>query len=69
MTSLYASGAIVLYLLSFGYQVVRLRKQRPVPTPLLQALTALAIALHGLAVADFLFIEEGLDLSLLNLIK
>lgn len=67
MTSLYASGAIVLYLLSFGYQVVRLRKQRPVPTPLLQALTALAIALHGLAVADFLFIEEGLDLSLLKI--
>ena len=67
MTSLSASGAIVLYLLSFGYQVVRLRKQKPVPTPLLQALTALAIALHGLAVADFLFTEEGLDLSLLKI--
>ena len=67
MTSLFASAAIAIYLLAFGYQVLQLRKQINTPTLALQLATALAIVLHSLAVADFLFSSKGLDLSLLKI--
>ena len=67
MTSLLASAAIAIYLLAFGYQVLQLRKQINIPTLALEIATGLAIVLHSLAVADFLFSSEGLDLSLLKI--
>lgn len=67
MTSLLASAAIAIYLLAFGYQVLRLRKQNNIRTLALEIATGVAIVLHSLAVADFLFSPEGLDLSLLKI--
>ena len=67
MTSLFASAAIALYLVSFSYQVVQLRKQIHTPSMLLQLIAPVAIVLHSLAVADLLFHSDGLDLSLLKI--
>ena len=67
MTSLFASAAIAVYLLSFGYQVLQLRKRINSPTTALRLVALLAIGLHSLAVADFLFSADGLDLSLLKI--
>ena len=67
MTSVFASAAIAVYLLSFGYQILQLRKQINSPSTALRLVTLLAIGLHSLAVADFLFSADGLDLSLLKI--
>jgi len=67
MTTVFASAAIALYLLCFGFQVVQLRKQKHTPSRALQIIAAVAIVLHSLAVADFLFHPDGLDLSLLKI--
>ena len=67
MTSFFASSAIAVYLLAFGYQLSQLRKHPNVTPTAFQLGAALAIVLHSFAISGFLFTPGGSDLSLLKI--
>lgn len=62
--SVFSYLSIFIYLTGLAYLLVNITRNPNFDTSLLQRLAALAIVSHGIAAANMLFVEEGLDLSL-----
>ena len=62
--SVFSYLSIFIYLIGLAYLLVNITRNPNFDTSLLQRLAALAIVSHGIAAANMLFVEEGLDLSL-----
>jgi ABC-type uncharacterized transport system permease subunit len=62
-------SAIALYLLGWAAYVLKLSNKGRIKINLIQALTGLAIVIHGFATFGLLLHEGGLDLSLLKILS
>ena len=62
------SGAAALYLISWLFQVIKLRDPEASKTAILQVIAAGAMVLHGFTTWGLLFIDTGLDLGLLKVL-
>lgn len=67
-TFILGSSAIALYLLGWAAYVLKLCNKGQIKINLIQALTGLAIVLHGSATFGLLLHDGGLDLSLLKIL-
>lgn len=61
-------AAIATYLAGWVFHQQQLRLDKQTTPAALQAVAATAIVLHGLTIGDLLFVDSGLDLSLLKII-
>jgi ABC-type uncharacterized transport system permease subunit len=68
-TFILGSIAIALYLLGWAAYVLKLSNKGRIKINLIQALTGLAIVIHGFATFGLLLHEGGLDLSLLKILS
>jgi ABC-type uncharacterized transport system permease subunit len=68
-TFILGSSAIALYLLGWAAYVLKLSNKGRIKINLIQALTGLAIVIHGFATFGLLLHEGGLDLSLLKILS
>lgn len=68
-TFILGSSAIALYLLGWAAYVLKLSNRGRIKINLIQALTGLAIVIHGFATFGLLLHEGGLDLSLLKILS
>lgn len=65
--SILGFAAIAIYLAGWMLHQRQLRLDRQTKPAALQAVAACAIVFHGLAITDLLFVDSGLDLSLLKI--